>query len=315
MLYFPSFPMLDQRMPIRLTAAIPVILLPFAAFAADAPPQPPVTPAAVVVQAPASAWRAIAPDTLLVMTLEGGKRIVIQLAPRFAPAHAANIRALARAGWWDGESIYRVQDNYVAQWGDVTEKKPLPAGIATDIRPDYVQPAAPFRAGLVPMPYPDSYAPHTGFADGWPVAMDDASIWLPHCYGMVGVARNLSPDAGTGAELYAVIGQAPRQLDRNIAVAGRVIEGMSLLASLPRGSGDLGFYTAGERRLDILSVRLASDLPEAERPHFEVMDTGSQSFADYLRLRANRQDDFYNRPAGGVDLCNAPVPVRRKPEA
>ena len=294
---------------------IPFSLLPAAlclsspALAADAP----ATPSAVVAQAPASAWHTIAPDTLLVMKVEGDRRIVVQLAPDFAPAHVANIRALARAGWWDGESVYRVQDNYVAQWGDVTEKKALPAGVATDIKPDYVRPLAGLKSAPLPFPYPDAYAPRTGFIDGWPVAMDQASAWLPHCYAMVGVARNLSPDAGTSAELYAVIGQAPRQLDRNIAVVGRVIEGIGLFASLPRGSGDLGFYAAGEKRLPILSVRLASDLPEAQRPHYQVMDIRSQSFADYLRLRANRKDDFYDRPAGGVDLCNAPVPVRPAP--
>ena len=297
-------------MPIRLFAALSMLFLAPIAFAADDPAKPPATPAAIVAAAPASAWRTVAADTLLIMAIEGGRRVVIQLAPDFAPAHVANIRALARAGWWNGQSIYRVQDNYVAQWGDVTEKKALPAGIAADIKPDYAHPIGAFRDGLVPLPYPDAYAPRTGFFDGWPVAMDDASVWLPHCYGMVGVARNLSPDAGTGAELYAVIGQAPRQLDRNIAVVGRVIEGMSLLASLPRGSGDLGFYANGEKPVPIVSVQLASDLPEGQRPHFQVMDVGSPSFADYLRLRANRKDDFYDRPAGGVDLCNAPVPVR-----
>lgn len=300
-------------MPIRSLAVLAALFLPFAALAADPPAKPSATPAAAVAQAPASAWRAIAPDTLLVMTIEGDKRVVIQLAPDFAPAHVANIRALARAGWWDGESVYRVQDNYVAQWGDATEKKALPAGIATDIKPDYVRPIAALKTPVTPLPYPDAYVPRTGFVDGWPVAMDAASAWLPHCYAMVGVARNLSPDAGTGAELYAVIGQAPRQLDRNIAVVGRVIEGIGLLASLPRGSGDLGFYAAGERRLSILSVRLASDLPDAQRPRYQVMDVGSPSFADYIRLRANRKDDFYDRPAGGVDLCNAPVPVRSTP--
>ena len=88
---------------------------------------------------------------------------------------------------------------------------------------------------------------------------------------------------------------------------------MAHLSSLPRGSGDLGFYTAQEHRVPILSVRLASDLPQAEQPRFQQMDTTSPSFADYLRLRANRKDDFYDRPAGGVDLCNAPVPVRPTP--
>ncbi|MFZ5695823.1 MAG: peptidylprolyl isomerase [Pseudomonadota bacterium] len=280
-----------------------------AAIAAD----PPATPAAVVAAAPASAWRAIAAENLLVMTIEGGKRVVIEVAPAFAPRHVANIRALAKAHWWDGTSINRVQDNYVVQWGDATEKKPLPPGLSPTSPADYVRSIANVRLAITPSPSADAYAPKTGYVDGWPMAMDGDSAWLPHCYGFIGVGRNVSPDAGTGAELYAVNGQAPRQLDRNIAVVGRVVEGMAHLSSLPRGSGELGFYTADEKTVPILSVRLASELPEAERPHFRVMDVASPSFAAYLRLRANRKDDFYDRPAGGVDLCNAPVPVRAAP--
>ena len=280
-----------------------------AAIAAD----PPATPAAVVAAAPASAWRAIAAENLLVMTIEGGKRVVIEVAPAFAPRHVANIRALAKAHWWAGTSINRVQDNYVVQWGDATEKKPLPPGLSPTSPADYVRSIANVRLAITPSPSADAYAPKTGYVDGWPMAMDGDSAWLPHCYGFIGVGRNVSPDAGTGAELYAVNGQAPRQLDRNIAVVGRVVEGMAHLSSLPRGSGELGFYTADEKTVPILSVRLASELPEAERPHFQVMDVASPSFAAYLRLRANRKDDFYDRPAGGVDLCNAPVPVRAAP--
>jgi len=279
------------------------------ALAADAP----TTPSAVVAQAPAAAWRAIPADELLVMTIEGGRRIVIQLSPTFSPRHVANIVALAKAHWWDGTSINRVQDNYVVQWGDATEKKPMPPGLSPTSPADYALPLANRRLAVTPLPYADPYAPSTGFVGGWPVAMDGSSAWLPHCYGYVGVGRNTSPDAGTGAELYTVIGQAPRQLDRNIAIIGRVIEGMTHLSSLPRGSGDLGFYTKAEHQVPILTFRLASELPIAERPRFQVMDVASASFADYLRLRANRKDDFYDRPAGGVDLCNAPVPVRAAP--
>jgi peptidylprolyl isomerase len=266
-----------------------------------------------VAPAPAVAWQEIAADDLLVMTIAGDRRIVIQLAPAFAPRHVGNIRALARAHWWDGTSINRVQDNYVVQWGDSTEKKLLPQGLSPTSTADYAMPLDNRRLAVTPLGSPDPYAPTAGFTGGWPVAMDGSQAWLPHCYGYVGVGRNLLPDAGTGAELYAVIGQAPRQLDRNIAVVGRVIEGMAHLSSLPRGSGDLGFYTAGEVKVPILSVRLASELPPAERPRFQMMDTSSASFAAYLRLRANRKDDFYERPAGGVDLCNAPVPVRPAP--
>ncbi|BBD96543.1 peptidylprolyl isomerase [Sphingobium amiense] len=291
----------------RLLALAALSAMP--ALAADTP----TTPSTVVAAAPAAAWRAIPADELLVVTIEGGRRVVIQLAPGFAPRHVANIRALAKAHWWDGTSINRVQDNYVVQWGDATEKKPLPSGLSPTSEADYVLPIANRRLAVTPASSPDAYAPSTGYVGGWPVAMDGEAAWLPHCYGYVGVGRNMAPDAGTGAELYAVIGQAPRQLDRNIAVVGRVIDGMAYLSSLPRGSGELGFYTAQEHRVPILSVRLASELPVSERPRFEVMDAASASFADYLRLRANRKDDFYIRAAGGVDLCNAPVPIRAAP--
>ncbi|MFY9349645.1 MAG: peptidylprolyl isomerase [Sphingobium sp.] len=297
--------------------AVPALTMLTLCAASAAAADKPATPVAVVAAARASEWREIAADDLLVMTIEGGRRVVIQLAPAFSPTHVGNMRTLAKAHWWDGTSINRVQDNYVVQWGDVTEKKPMPPGLSPTSSADYVQPIANRRLRVTPLPYPDPYAPSTGFVAGWPVAMDGDGVWLPHCYGFVGVGRNNSPDAGTGAELYAVIGQAPRQLDRNIAVVGRVIEGMAHLSSLPRGSGELGFYTEAEHKVPIVSVRLASDMPAAERPRFQVMNTEANSewnsFTHYLRLRANRKDDFYDRPAGGVDLCNAPVPVRPVP--
>jgi peptidylprolyl isomerase len=127
---------------------------------------------------------------------------------------------------------------------------------------------------------------------------------------MVGVGRNLSPDTGTGAELYTVIGHAPRHLDRNIALVGRVIEGIEHMSSLPRGNGALGFYETAEERVPILSVRLGNDVKDV--PAFEYLNTDSPSFAAYADARANRRDPFFNVPAGGADICNIPVPIRRK---
>lgn len=279
---------------------------------AQTPASPVITPNSVVTDSPASAWKAIPADDILVMTLAGNKRVVIQLAPWFSQGHVGNMRALAKAHWWDATSIYRVQDNYVVQWGDRSEKKPLPAGLKTPLPEDY---SIPYRQtlGMVKLPFRDSYAQVAGFIDGWPVATDGKAAWMTHCYGSVGAGRNGPPDAGTGAELYAVIGHAPRQLDRNIAVVGRVIDGMANMASLPRGTAEIGMYGAEQVPTAILSVRLASDMPDAERPQFEMMDTASKSFADYMHVRANRKDDFYIAPAGGVDVCNVPVPIRTKP--
>jgi peptidylprolyl isomerase len=159
----------------------------------------------------------------------------------------------------------------------------------------------------------DAYAEFSGTIEGFPVASSGDQVWPVHCYGMVGVGRNLSPDAGTGAELYTVIGHAPRHLDRNIALVGRVVEGIENLSSLPRGTGPLGVYEKPEQRVPIVSIRLASELPETERPHLQYLSTESASFAAYANARANRKDAFFIVPAGGADICNVPVPIRNKP--
>jgi len=269
------------------------------------------TPTDIVNGAPAGAWRTIPADDLLVMELKSGGRVVLQLAPQFAPVHVANIRALARGNYWDGATIYRVQDAYVVQWGLNESDRGFPAGVTAKPPAEYTRPLK--GLAVKPLGYADPYAPGAGFANGWPVAYNAKGNWanLAHCYGTVGVGRDLSPDTGTGGELYAAI--APlRHLDRNIAVVGRVIDGMANLSALPRGTEALGFYKDKAQYVPIASVRLASDMPAAERPAFEYLDTSSASFARYLRIRANRHDDFYIRPAGGVDLCNVTVPVRKK---
>ena len=275
-------------------------------------------PSEIVAAAKANAWVAIKSSDLMIMDLapdSKGKprRVVIQLMPApFSQGWVSNIRKLATGHYWDGTSINRVQDNYVAQWGDATEKKALPEGLAVVPESDYVTPDWPSKDWIFAQAdgRPDAYAGAHGFYVGWPLAQDRKGLWPIHCYGMVGVGRNLSPDTGTGAELYTVIGHAPRHLDRNIALVGRVIEGIEHLSSLPRGTGALGFYEKEEERVRILSVRLGNEAKDV--PAFEYLDTESESFAAYADARANRRDPFFNIPAGGADICNIPVPIRRK---
>jgi peptidylprolyl isomerase len=290
----------------------PLLLVTAAALLVGAAPaQKLLTPNDIVAQSPASAWKAIGADDLMVIDLANGGRVVIQLAPEFAPVHVANIKALARSGYWQGASVYRVQDNYVAQWGQNDLKQP-PSGINPKPPAEYTRPLK--GLSITPLGSPDPYAPGAGFADGWPIAYSAKAGWadLAHCYGSVGVGRDLSPDTGSGGELYAVIGHGPRQLDRNIALVGRVVDGIGRFSTLPRGTEDLGFYKDKAQYAPIAAIRMASDMPAAERPSYEAMDTASPTFAHYLQVRSNRHDDFYIQPAGGVDLCNVQVPVRKK---
>ncbi len=290
-----------------------LLLISAALLIAAAPPAKPKTPSEIVDR---SAGRRLARYRSRRSSGHGAAQWRPRRHPAraaFAPVHVANIRALAKGGWWSGAAIYRVQDNYVVQWGNNESTRPLPQGVVAKPPAEYHR--ALKGLAVRPLGYPESYAPSAGFAAGWPVAYDSkaGTANLTHCYGYVGVGRDLSPDTGTGGELYAVIGHAPRHLDRNIAVVGRVIEGIERMSSLPRGTEALGFYKEESQHVPISSVRLASEIPQAERPAFQYMDTQSATFAAYVKARANRKDDFFIRPAGGVDLCNVNVPVRRKP--
>ena len=282
-----------------------------AAPAVDATSQP-RTMAEVIAATTAADWRPLDPENTLYLQLTQG-RVVIELAPAFAPQHAANIRALARSKYFDGLAIVRAQDNFVVQWGDAEGKRSLGTARAT-LPPEFtvkLTAALPFE----PLPDRDGYAPEVGFSQGFPAARDVArgEAWLAHCYGMVGAGRGNEPDSGNGAELYVVTGHAPRQLDRNIALVGRVVQGIELLSTQPRGSGPMGFYEKPEQTVPITSVRVAADLPVAERASLEVMRTDTERFRQLVEARRNRRDDWYLVPAGYIDLCNVPVVVRPRP--
>ena len=271
----------------------------------------PATLAAVLAASAPAEWREPDPARTLYMDLDIG-RVIFELSATFAPAHLANIRTLVKAGWFDGLSINRVQDNFVTQWGDATSSRKL-NGAAERVAPEFE------REWTADLPYTalpdgDVYAPQVGFSDGFPVAGDRAQgrIWLAHCYGALGVGRDNGADSGNGSELYVVIGHAPRQLDRNITVAGRALQGMELLAALPRGGEAMGFYGDAAQRVPIRRMRFAEDVPLTERVPLEVLRTNTASFIEAVESRRNRRDEWYLRPAGRIDLCSVPIPVRRK---
>ncbi len=272
------------------------------------PPPPPGTMAAVLAASQPGEWRRLDPARTVYMDLDAG-RVVIELAPTFAPKLYDNLRTLVRTGYFDGLSVNRVQDNFVVQWGDADGKRAAPIGKTS---PPEFERAWSADLAFTVLPDGDVFAPQVGFVEGFPVAGDRAAgrIWMAHCYGALGVGRDNAADSGTGVELYAVIGHAPRQLDRNITVAGRVVQGMELLAALPRGSQAMGFYATAPERVTIRRVRFADALPAAERVGLEALRTDSASFAAVVESRRNRRDGWYLKPAGRIDLCSVPLPVR-----
>ncbi|HEX5005775.1 MAG TPA: peptidylprolyl isomerase [Hyphomonadaceae bacterium] len=284
--------------------------------ASDIPAQPegmtPSIPEILAASTPEE-WRPINPENTLYMDLPQNDgtvgRVIIELAPDFAPNHVANVKALAREGYFANGAITRVQDNYVVQWAQAADPERPPKVGQKTLKAEFTRPRDT-TVGFDVLPDPDTYAPEVGFSNGFPAARDDTSMWLTHCYGTVGVGRDNDPDSGGGTELYAIIGQSPRGLDRNITVLGRVVQGMELLSSLPRGTGDLGFYTSPDQYHRFTNIRVAADVPVAERTPLETLRTDSESFDKLVNSRRWRNDAFYHVPQGRIGLCNITVPVR-----
>ncbi|MBR7800054.1 peptidylprolyl isomerase [Undibacterium sp. FT137W] len=266
----------------------------------------------ILNQSKAEDWRALDPANTLYLETEKG-RVVIELAPEFAPKNVANIRALVKEGYFDGLAMIRSHDNYVAQWGDPNEKREFKKA-AKKVDGEFT---VKFKsdASFTRLPDSDGYAPQVGHVNGFPVARDPKTqtTWLTHCYGAVGVARGNETDSGNGSSLYAVIGHAPRHLDRNITVVGRVMFGIELLASLPRGKAPLGFYETEEERTPIKSVRLAADVLESDRTKLVVFRTDTANFQALIEAQRNRGGEWYKFAANHIELCNVPIPVRLIP--
>ena len=291
-------------------------LIASAAYAADSAAQPlPKRPTVseVLKASKPSDWRELDPQNTMYVELPAG-RIVIELAPQFAPNTVANIKALIHENYFDGLSVMRAQDNYVAQWGDPTEKKEFKA--AKKITAEFdaaITPDIPFTK----LPDADTYAPLIGFSNSLPAARDPkiGRTWLTHCYGMVGVGRDNDADSGAGTDLYVVIGHAPRALDRNVTLVGRVMQGIELLSTLPRGTGQLGFYEKPEQMVPIKSIRLAADVPEAERSQLEILRTDTPTFDAVVNAARFRGGDWFKNSPDHVEVCNLLVPVRKKDAA
>ncbi len=273
---------------------------------ADRPP----TTAEIVAQAGPADWRSLDPENTLYLELPAG-RVIVELAPLFAPNHVAHIKALARRGFYDGLTIYRVQENYVVQGGDADETR-QPKDATRFIKAEFTR-KDPGGLAFTPLPDVDGYAPQTGFSGGFPAARDPRTdtTWLVHCPGAFAMPRDNDPDSG-GSDFYVVIGHAPRHLDRNTTVFGRVVGGMPLLSTLRRGTGAMGFYEKPDERQPITSVRVAADVPEGQRDRLELLRTDSQSFKNLIEARRNRREEWFHSPAAHVDVCNVPVPVRER---
>ncbi len=298
-------------------------LIAFAALAIAACQSPPATitstippppegntpsPAEVIAASQPAEWRALDPENTLYMDFPEG-RVVIEMAPQFAPSHVANVKALSREGFFANGAVTRVQDNFVTQWAQAADPARPPTVGVEKLNAEFTLPRLAI-ANFDVLPDPDTYADEVGYINGMTAARDAASVWLTHCYGMVGVGRENDENSGGGTELYVIIGHSPRNLDRQLTMLGRVVQGMEIMSAFPRGTGDAGFYKTPAEYRRYADIKVAAAVPVAQRTNLEVMRTDSASFATLVNSRRWRKDDFYTKPVGRIGLCNITVPVR-----
>jgi peptidylprolyl isomerase len=245
-------------------------------------------------------WRALDPaNTLVVETSKG--RIVVEMRPEFAPLAVARVKQLAREGVYDGLQFHRVIEGFVDQTGNPnnhdggTSKYPdLPAEFSARLPADGPQVVVSLRTDGV-----EGFLGATPFAGVGPIeqarAPDHAlRVWGAYCEGVVGMGRQAGIDTAN-SEIFFMRASA-RRLDHDYAVWGRVVWGLGIVRAIK-----VGEPPADPDRM--LSVRVAADLPPADRPKFEVANERGPAFrALAARIRA--------RDGAGFSVCNVPIAVR-----
>ena len=139
------------------------------------------------------------PENTIYLDLKQGQ-VVIQLLPEIAPKHVAQIKALARQGFYDGTPFHRVIEGFMAQGGD-------PTGSGT---------------GGSKMPnLPPEFTTQRHFLRG-----------------TCGMARSAQPDSAN-SQFFIMFAPGP-SLDGQYTIWGQVVKGMEFVDQIKRGTGPNG---------------------------------------------------------------------------
>jgi len=241
------------------------------------------------------AWRRPDPEMLLVVDTSAG-RIVVEMNPDLAPLAVARIKALARAGVYDGLLFHRVIEGFVDQTGNPnnhdgggTSLPDLPPEFDARLPADAIAVAARPAGAII------------GFIGALPVEASAhiyqdgrTRVWGLYCSGVVGMGRQASWDSAN-SEIFFMRNPA-RRLDHDYTVWGRALTGLDVIRKIK----------VGEPPKDpdlMIRVRVASDLPPQSRPDLYVMNERAPAFADMIAAA---------RRAHGADFspCDVTPPVR-----
>ena len=142
---------------------------------------------------------------MVVIEMEGGKEIEIELCPEAAPKTVANFESLVKEGFYDGLTFHRVIPGFMIQGGD-----PLGNGLGGSEK----KIVGEFRAN--------------GFANP-----------IKHERGVISMARAYDPNSAS-SQFFIMHANAPH-LDGQYAAFGKVVSGIEVvdeIASIPTDYSD-----------------------------------------------------------------------------
>lgn len=281
--------MISRLVP-ALCASLTLALLNSPALAASKPPAGPAE----------SDWRTPDPQNVLVIDTTKG-RIIFELSPEVAPASAAQVRDLARTGFYDGRGFFRVIDGFMDQTGDPTDtgtggstKPSLPAEFtfrrSADTPLTVVVKAGGVEAGFIGALPVISQTLDLGML----TADHKVHAYATFCAGVGGLARTANDPNSGNSQFYLMRDPTPR-LDQNYTPFGRAIAGLDVIRAIKVGE-------PVEAPMDkMVKVRVLADIPAAERPLVRVIDTrGAWFTAQVAKVRADQTIDF--------SICNLDIP-------
>ena len=257
-------------------------------------------------------WRDLDPENTLQITTDYGT-FVIELAPEFAPLHVEQIKTLARQKFYDDITFHRVIDGFMNQTGDPrgdgTGDSALP-----DIQAEFTFRRAPeMKIALVGQAMSKNGEVGTGFFKAFPVATKPASqailtkdgkvdAWGLHCPGTTSMARG-GHDVNSANSQFFLMRSEYTSLDTQYTIWGMTVWGNEGLTKIKVGTkGETKGFVPDRMK----TVRVAADLPEADRIPVQVLRTDSRGFDNYLKTLKLANGTY-------PKVCDIKVPSRLKP--
>ncbi len=250
---------------------------------------------------PPGDWRPLDPQNTLVVDTSKG-RIVVEMAPALAPLAVARVKRLAHEGVYDGLLFHRVIEGFVDQTGNPNNRDggtsaypDLPAEFSVRL-PDALPRTLVVRRSdgvegfLGSIPFTGASAAEQALGVDHRLRVSGA-----YCEGVAGMGRQSGVDTAN-SEIFFMRAPA-RRLDHDYAVWGRVAQGLAVVRAI-----GVGEPPAAPDRMT--RVRLAADLPAAERPSFRVQNTLGPAF----RARAAQ---LRKLKGAAFSLCDLPVEIRQ----